>query len=181
MGARDSYVEAARNFGTALGDSGLELVYGGASVGLMGAIANSALAAGGKVTGIIPKALDSREIAHPGLTKLEVVETMLERKARMTELADGFVALPGGGGTLDELFEVFTWAQLGMHSKPIVLYQIDGYFDALLQFVQHSVNEGFISKSHGGLLSVGRDPDQVLAALRVAPNPQPSYIDEDDL
>jgi len=181
-GARAEYLRAAEALGAVLADEGIEVVYGGASIGLMGAVANAALARGGRVVGIIPKALDSREIAHHGLSKLEIVGTMLERKARMAELATGFVALPGGGGTLDELFEVFTWAQLGMHDKPIVLYQVDGFFDHLLSYLDHATNQGFISLEHRELIRVADSAESVLAALRAGGGgARPHYIDESDL
>ena len=181
-GSKREYLEAAEALGSLLGRSQIELVYGGASVGLMGAMANAALAAGGRVTGIIPKALDSREVAHRGLSKLEIVDTMLERKARMTELADGFVALPGGGGTLDELFEVFTWAQLGMHTKPIVLYQVAGFYDHLIEFVDHAVTQGFISAEHRRILKVADGAESVLAAVRAGGvETSAQFIDQSDL
>ena len=127
---------------------GLEVVYGGASVGLMGALADSALAAGGTVIGVIPTRLVEGEIAHAGLTKLHIVETMHERKALMAELSDAVIALPGGTGTLDELFELFTWKQLGLHRKPIGLLDVDGYWQPLLAFLEHAVNERFLHAEH---------------------------------
>jgi uncharacterized protein (TIGR00730 family) len=137
-------VEGASELGHELAGRGLEVVYGGARVGLMGALADATLAAGGKVIGVIPGRLVEHEIAHPGLTKLHVVESMHERKALMAELSDGVIALPGGSGTLDELFELFTWKQLGLHRKPIGLLNVSGYWQPLLAFLEHSVNERFL-------------------------------------
>jgi uncharacterized protein (TIGR00730 family) len=164
-GARPAYMDAARAFGTALGQAGLSLVYGGARVGLMGAVADAALAAGAEVIGIIPDDFDQVEVAHRGLTRLETTDGMLSRKARMVELSDAFVALPGGGGTLDELFEVFTFAQLGFHRKPIALYRVAGYWDALESWVDHAIAEGFIDADQRQLLRAGDDPASVLTAL----------------
>lgn len=143
-GARPGYLKAARELGEAIATRGCGLVYGGAAVGLMGALADAALAAGGEVTGVFPRFFDQVEVAHKRLTTLEVVDDLLARKKRMAELADGFIALPGGGGTLDELFEMFTWSQLGLHHKPIVLYGVDGYWRHLEQWIDHAIAEGFI-------------------------------------
>ena len=144
------------------------MVYGGASVGLMGAVADAALAAGGRVIGVIPRQLVDRELAHPGLTDLHVTDNMHERKALMAELSDGFAALPGGFGTLEELAEVTTWAQLGLHSKPIGLLDVDGFFDLLLQYLDHMVVEGFVPATHRGLLFTGTTPAELVAALNSA-------------
>lgn len=144
------------------------MVYGGASVGLMGALADAALAAGGRVYGVIPRALVEREIAHPGLSALHVVETMHQRKAKMVELADAFVALPGGFGTLDELAEILTWALLGFHGKPIALYDVDGYFAPLLAFFDHATVEGFVRPEHRALVGVFDDPGSFIATFLAA-------------
>ena len=164
-GARPAYLEAARALGRLLADRGIGLVYGGASVGLMGAAADAALAAGGAVHGVIPHGLVARELAHPGLTALHVVGTMHERKARMAELADAFVALPGGLGTLEELFEVWTWAQLGVHRKPVALLDTDGYWAPLLAFLGHARAEGFVRPAHLDALLVERAAAALLDRL----------------
>lgn len=143
-GAQPEYVETARLLGQTLAEHGLGLVYGGASVGIMGEVATAALNAGGKVTGIIPRNLLEKEIAHPNLTELIVVESMHERKAKMEEISDGFIALPGGLGTLEEIFEMLTWVQLGLHKKPCGFLNVKGYYDHLVQFLDHTVQEGFV-------------------------------------
>lgn len=149
--------------GQALAAAGIGLVYGGAHVGLMGLLADTVLAAGGEVTGVIPSALEELEIAHRGLTKLHVVGSMHERKALMAELADGFIAMPGGIGTLEEIFEVLTWAQLGMHQKPCGLFEIDGYFTLLLRFLDHTVEQRFMRAEHRDMILLESDPDRLLA------------------
>lgn len=151
-GARPVYLQAARDLGTALATRGLGLVYGGAKVGTMGALADAALAAGGDVTGVMPRGLVDREVAHPGLSAFHAVESMHARKALMADLADGFIALPGGYGTLDELFEILTWAQLGLHAKPVALLDVAGFFEPLLGFLDHDVEAGFLAPAHRGLL-----------------------------
>jgi hypothetical protein len=143
-GLRPEYAECAAELGRELAGRELEVVYGGATVGLMGTLADSALAAGGTVIGVIPNRLVQHEIAHAHLTKLHIVETMHERKALMAELSDGVIALPGGSGTLDELFELFTWKQLGLHRKPIGLLDVAGYWQPLIAFLEHAVNERFL-------------------------------------
>jgi uncharacterized protein (TIGR00730 family) len=148
-----------------LGELGINVVYGGASVGLMGAVADAALAAGSQVIGVIPRQLVDRELAHPGLTELHITNTMHERKALMADLSDGFAALPGGFGTLEELAEVTTWAQLGLHSKPIGLLDVDGFFDLLLQYVEHMLRERFVPATHRRLLVTGTTPAELVAAL----------------
>jgi TIGR00730 family protein len=144
---------------------GVGLVYGGTSIGLMGVLADSVLGAGGEVIGVIPRHLVDREIAHTGLTTLRIVETMHERKALMAQLGDGFVALPGGAGTLDELFEAWTWAMLGLHSKPCALLNVDGYFDTLLSHIRHMVQEGFLRDNYARILEADDDPDALLTRL----------------
>jgi uncharacterized protein (TIGR00730 family) len=155
-GLRPEYAECASELGRVLADRDLEVVYGGARVGLMGALADATLAAGGKVIGVIPGRLVEHEIAHAGLTKLHVVETMHERKALMAELSDGVIALPGGSGTLDELFELFTWKQLGLHRKPIGLLDVSSYWQPLLAFLEHAVNERFLRAEYLEDLQVER-------------------------
>jgi uncharacterized protein (TIGR00730 family) len=153
---------AAVELGEALAGSGIELVHGGGCVGLMGVLADAALARGGRVTGVIPHTLMVREVGHRGLTDLRVVESMHERKAMMAELSDGFIALPGGFGTLEETFEILTWAQLGLHTHPCGLLNIDGYFDALLAFLDRSVNEAFVREAHRAMLLVDDSPRRLL-------------------
>ena len=165
LGARSVYEIATRRLGVALAARGLGLVYGGASVGLMGVLADAVLDAGGQVTGVIPTLLVNREIAHRGLQDLRVVATMHERKALMADLADVFVVLPGGMGTLDETCEILTWAQLGLHAKPCGLLDVEGYFQPLITFLDHSVTEGFLRPEHRGFLTVDEDPDQLLDRL----------------
>jgi uncharacterized protein (TIGR00730 family) len=156
IGARPDYARAAAELGACIAGRGWTVVYGGASVGLMGVLADAALAAGGRVVGVIPEALLRREVAHPGLTELRVVVTMHERKALMAELSGGVVALPGGFGTLEEFFEMLTWAQLGFHEKPCGLLNAGGYFDPLLAFLDRTVEERFVRPAHRELI-VSRD------------------------
>ena len=165
-GVRPVYLQAARGLGELLAARGIGLVYGGASVGLMGELADAVLAGGGEAIGVIPSWLVAREIAHAGLTELRVVETMHERKALMAELSDAFVALPGGAGTLDELFEALTWRQLGLHSKPLALLDVDGFFEPLLALADHLVVEGFVLPELRAVLQVERDPAALLDRLR---------------
>lgn len=164
-GRLPTYTAAAEELGTALADRGIGLVYGGASVGLMGSMADAALAAGGEVIGVMPRSLFEREIGHAGLSDLRVVGSMHERKALMAELSDGFIALPGGAGTLEELFEVWTWAQLGHHRKPCALYNVEGYYDGLAAFLDHTVAEHFVKPVHREMLIVERDLDALLGAI----------------
>lgn len=159
------YIESARNVGRSLAERGIGVVYGGGKLGLMGAVADSALAAGGEVIGVIPQALVSAEVAHRGLTELHVVETMHERKALFTDLADGFVNLPGGTGTMDELWEALSWAQLGYHADPIGLLNIAGYYDKLVEFWGHMGQVGFLRPQHQGLLLVDSNLDALLAKM----------------
>ena len=164
-GSRVEYRQAAVALGRLLGEARLGLVYGGAHVGLMGALADSALASGGEVIGVIPRALAVRELAHRHLTKLYVVQTMHQRKAKMAQKSDAFVALPGGFGTLDEFFEVLTWFQLGIHSKPCMLVNTCGYFDGLLQFLDIAVEQGFLKPENRALVHQARDPGEALPML----------------
>jgi len=164
-GRQPVYLEQARAFGRELARRGIGLVYGGASVGIMGAVADAVLAEGGRVTGIIPDALVRKELAHTGLTELQVVPSMHVRKTRMAELADGFVALPGGAGTLEEIFETWTWAQLGMHQKPCGLLNVAGYYDLLAAFLDHTVAEAFMRPQHRAMLAVAAEPGTLLDLL----------------
>ncbi len=164
-GARPAYTAAAQALGTAIGHHGWQLVYGGGKVGLMGEVADATLAAGGHVVGVIPETLEKLEVGHTGLHELHVVPTMHVRKQMMAERADVFIALPGGIGTLEELYEVWTWRQLAYHDKPIGLLNVDGYYDALLAFMQHTVREGFLGVAQQQVLQVDDDPARLLALL----------------
>jgi uncharacterized protein (TIGR00730 family) len=159
------YIDAARTVGRTLAERGIGVVYGGGKLGLMGAVADSCLEAGGEVIGVIPTALVNAEVAHRGLTELHVVDTMHERKARFTELADGFVNLPGGTGTMDELWEALSWAQLGYHADPIGLLNTAGYYDKLVDFWQHMGSVGFVRPQHQGLLIVEAELDALLERM----------------
>lgn len=165
FGADPIYKDAATRMGETLAQANLELVYGGGKVGLMGTIADAVLAAGGQVTGIIPGALESKEIGHPGLTQLEVVADMHSRKKRMSDLADGFIAMPGGVGTMEEIFEVWTWAQLGYHHKPCAFLNINGYYDRLLGFIDQMINDGFMRPEFGQMIIVSDNPATILEAF----------------
>src|SRR5215213_1976967 len=177
-GADLAYRVAARDLGLRLAERGVDVVYGGASVGLMGAVADAALEAGGRVIGVIPQALVDREVAHPALSDLWVVDSMHERKALMAELSDAFVALPGGVGTLEELFEVYTWNQLGLHAKPLGLFNVRGYFDGLARFLDHATAERFVTPQHRAMLLVSEDLGELLNGLAGWEAPaQPKWID----
>ena len=165
-GSSPVYAEAAAAFGRALARSGIDLVYGGGHVGLMGIVADAVLQAGGRVTGVIPAELVARELAHDGLTELHVVDTMHERKAMMAELSDGFVALPGGAGTLEELFEQWTWAQLGIHAKPCGVLNVGGYFDPLRTMVDRMVGHGFLASEYAAMLMFDDDANSLLERIR---------------
>ncbi len=164
-GGRAVYTSAAKTLGRALVDRGFGLVYGGGKVGLMGTIADAVLEAGGEVIGVIPRFLSEKEIAHVGLTQLHVVSSMHERKAMMAELADGFIALPGGYGTFEEFCEILTWAQLGFHQKPCGLLNVDGYYDRLIAMFDHAVEEQFVHTRHRSLVLVSTQPDELLDEL----------------
>ena len=165
-GGRDpGYAAAVAELGRVIAGRGVGIVYGGGRAGLMGALADAALAAGGEVVGVIPRALVEREVAHQGLTDLHVVGSMHERKAVMSDLSDAFVTAPGGLGTLEELFEVVTWSQLGLHDKPCGLLDVDGYFDQLAGFLDHAVAEGFLRDDSRRMLLVGREPGELLDRL----------------
>ena len=162
------YSAAARELGSLIARRGLGLVYGGGSVGLMGSVADAALAAGGQVTGVIPAGLFGREVGHESLTTLHQVGSMHERKQLMYDLADGFIALPGGLGTLEELAEVTTWSQLGLHAKPVVLLDVGGFWDHLVAQLDHMVRVGLLKPSNRALVQRARDPESALAALAAA-------------
>jgi uncharacterized protein (TIGR00730 family) len=174
-GARPGYAAATAELARLLAGRGIGIVYGGASVGLMGLLADTALEAGGEVVGVIPAALEAKEIAHGGLSELHVVGSMHERKALMAELSEGFVALPGGSGTLEELFEVFTWAQLGLHRKPCALLNVEGYYDGLAGFLDHAVGERFMRAEHRAMLLCEDSPAAVFAALEAF---EPPLVDK---
>jgi uncharacterized protein (TIGR00730 family) len=178
-GAHAGYRMAAQELGRALVRREVGLVYGGASVGLMGALADSVLDAGGHVTGIIPESLVAKEVAHQGLSELRVVASMHERKAVMSGLADGFIALPGGWGTLEEFFEVLTWAQLGLHRKPCGLLNAHGFFDRLIAFIDYSVNERFVRNENRAMVLVSNAGDELLQRLEdYAPPIVEKWIDQ---
>ena len=162
VGANSKYLAEAKSLGQQMAGGGWGLVYGGTSIGLMGATADAALVRGAEVIGVLPQALQDREIAHRGLTKLHLVGSMHERKALMASLSDAFIALPGGYGTLDEFFEIVTWAQLNIHSKPCVLINTDGYYDFLLRFLDHAVTEEFVRPANLRLVQVARDSAEAL-------------------
>jgi uncharacterized protein (TIGR00730 family) len=166
IGARPVYAEAAKAFGRALVEADLALVYGGGSVGLMGTIADEVLGLGGRAIGVIPELLMSKEVGHAGLTELHVVADMHERKKKMADLSDAFVSMPGGVGTFEELFEVYTWAQLGYHQKPVALLNVDGYYDPLIAMLRHTVEEGFMRAPFLDMLQVASDPAEMIHALR---------------
>jgi len=177
-GRLQAYAESARAFGHAAAERGVGIVYGGGKVGLMGAVADGALAAGGEVIGVIPESLVERELAHDGLTKLHVVASLHERKAKLAELADGFVALPGGFGTLDELMEQLTWSQLGLHEKPVGLLDVEGYWRPLVAFARHATEEGFVREADLAAIAVAGDADGLLdrlARLEHEERPRPKW------
>ena len=162
VGSRPEYTAAAEVLGVALARREVRLVYGGGQVGLMGVVANSVLAVGGEVVGVLPESLATKELAHPTLTEMRVVGSMHERKTSMADLADGFIALPGGYGTLDELCEILTWAQLGFHAKPVGLLNAGGFFDGFLAFLDHAAAEGFVRSAHRDMLLVDAEADRLL-------------------
>jgi len=180
-GRHPAYLAAAAKLGTVLAKRRIGLVYGGASIGLMGAVADAARAAGGEVIGVIPRALVEFEVAHTGLADLRIVTSMHERKALMAELSEGFIALPGGIGTLEELFEVWTWGQLGSHRKPCALLNVAGFYDRLLGFLDFVVDEAFLRPVHRDMLLVAETPDSLLEKLEAyrAP-PETRWISRDD-
>ena len=161
-GSNPAYAEAAKNLGAELARRGIALVYGGGNVGLMGVVADGVLAAGGQVIGVIPEALMAKELGHKGIQDLRVVKTMHERKAMMAELADGFIAMPGGIGTFEEFFEIVTWAQLGFHAKPCALLNVNGFYDPLLRLVDHAIEERFVKASQRQILIVESEINALL-------------------
>ncbi len=174
QGSRSEYAEAAKELAQVLVDGEYGLVYGGGNVGLMTVIADAMLSLGGHVTGVIPDSLVSKEVAHPGLSDLRVVLSMHQRKALMAELADAFIALPGGIGTMEEFFEVLSWAQLGLHTKPCALLNVCGYYDPLIQFLDQAVASDFINPKHRGLLIVEREPARLMERIAALLRSQPA-------
>lgn len=166
FGSEEVYKEQATLLGQTLAKRGIQLIYGGADVGLMGAVADGALNAGGKVTGVLPHFLQSKEIAHKQLTELVLVETMHERKTKMNDLCDGVIVLPGGYGTLEEFFEMITWAQLGLHQKPIGLLNINGFYDDLIRMVQTMVDKGFLKQVNRDMLLISEGIEELLEMMR---------------
>lgn len=180
-GNQPVHAQAARRLGEALADAGIGLVYGGASVGLMGMVADAALARGGEVIGVIPKALAAHEIAHHGLSELHVVGSMHERKAMMAALSDGFIAMPGGAGTLEEIFEVWTWAQLGYHRKPCALLNVQGFYDGLVAFIDQTVGQGFLKPEYREMLIVEAEVAPLLARIHAYQPPAvPKWLRHDE-
>ncbi|MBS1636002.1 MAG: TIGR00730 family Rossman fold protein [Bacteroidetes bacterium] len=179
-GEEPVYMEQAYRVGQTLGKQNIELVYGGARVGLMGAVADGVLSEGGRVIGVLPKFLGSKEIAHSGLTELMMVNTMHERKLKMNELCDGFITLPGGFGTMEELFEVLTWGQLGLHRKPMGILNVNNFYTHLLQLGEHMVSHGFLKKINQDMILVSESIDELLQKMRVyqAP-PAPQWITDE--
>jgi uncharacterized protein (TIGR00730 family) len=178
VGSRAAYADAARDLGRVIADAGLGLVYGAGNVGLMHVVAEAALRAGGEVIGLIPRSLADKELAHEDLTELIVVESMHERKQGMADRSDGFIALPGGIGTLEEVVEVFTWLQLEFHSKPIGLLNVAGFYDRLLEFLEHMSAEGFLLRAQVDMLLVDDDPGRLLDRMRrFKPIRQEKWID----
>jgi hypothetical protein len=171
-GNKPVYTDIARQTGAALARRKIALVYGGGQIGLMGVVADGALEAGGEVIGVIPQALATKELAHAGLTKLHVVSSMHERKALMAELSDGFIALPGGFGTLDEFCEILTWAQLGLHSLPCGVLDVNNYFDPLLEQLDRAVAEGFLAPKHRALVLKATNPDELIDAFEHFKSPK---------
>ncbi len=181
-GKNPAYAAAARALGAMFAERGIGLVYGAGNVGMMGVAADAALAGGGEVIGVIPRLLVEKEVAHTGLTRIEVVETMHERKRLMYELSDAFIALPGGMGTLDELFETLTWIQLGLHAKPCGLLNVDGYYDPLLTMLDRATGEGFIGEAQRGILAEAGTTGDLLGRLAEFEDPgMRTWIREEDL
>ncbi len=176
-----AYTEAARSFGRLLAERGLRVVYGGGKVGMMGTVADAALDAGGEVVGVMPEALAESEQAHEGLTELHIVESMHERKRTMADESEGFVALPGGFGTLEEIVEVLTWAQLGIHEHPCGFLNVGGYYDELLSFFDYQHAEGFVSERHRGMVTVATDPEMLVERFEAYRPPRVrAEIDSDE-
>ncbi len=179
VGASPIYAQAARELAQGMVANNIALVYGGGNIGLMGVIADEILRLGGEATGVIPKALLDKEVGHTGLTRLHIVKDMHERKALMAELSDGFIAMPGGVGTLEELFEVFTWFQLGLHDKPIGLLNVAGFYDGLIAFVQHQVGEQFLKANQAAFLMHEANAETLLARFKsYVPKFYDKFLDE---
>ena len=180
-GNRDDYARVARELGHTLAERSYAIVYGGASVGLMGEVADAALANDGEVIGVLPKGLSDKERAHQGLSRLHVVDSMHDRKALMEEMSDAFIALPGGMGTLEEFAEIFTWAQLGLHRKPCGLLNVAGYFDALIEFFDHSLEQGFLWPEHREIILTADSPNRLLERFEVYSAPRvKQWIEESE-
>ncbi|GAA0772907.1 TIGR00730 family Rossman fold protein [Roseibium denhamense] len=181
FGTKPHYEAAARETGARIASAGYRLVYGGANVGLMGAVADSALAAGGEVIGVLPKALEEKEIAHTGLTELHLVGSMHERKAMMADLSDAFIALPGGVGTLEEIFEIWTWGQLGYHQKPCGFLNITGYYDQLIAFLDTQTSEGFTKPEMRAMAQIAGTPEELLEKfIAYTPPSTPKWIKKNE-
>ncbi len=178
IGAAPFYAEAARELAKAMVANNIALVYGGGNVGLMGVIADEVMRLGGEATGVIPKALLDKEVGHAGLTRLHIVKDMHERKAMMADLSDGFIAMPGGIGTFEELFEVFTWSRLGLHDKPIGLLNVSGFYDGLIAFLRHTVKEGFLNAEQEALLMHDSEANALLDRFKTfRPAPHEKLLD----
>lgn len=170
-GVRPAYGAAADAFGALLAEAGIRLVYGGGNVGLMGRVADAVMQNGGEAVGVIPRFLMEREVGHSALTEIHIVDSMHERKAMMAKLSDGFAILPGGIGTLEEMFEVWTWRQLGLHPKPCAVLNVEGYYDRMAGFLDHMVVEGFLQPGHRAALQIAATPQDLLVAMRLRPAP----------
>jgi uncharacterized protein (TIGR00730 family) len=180
-GSRQSYTDAARDTGRRIAEQGYTLVYGGARVGLMGTVADAALDAGGRVIGVLPRALEDKEIGHEGLSELHLVDSMHERKAMMADFSDAFLALPGGVGTLEEIFEVWTWGQLGYHHKPCGFLNIDGYYDHLIAFLDHQVEEGFTRDVMRAMAQIAGTPGDLIGLFEnYTPPSAPKWIERSE-
>lgn len=182
MGTHDGYARAAEQVALDLVEQGIDLVYGGGGIGLMGVVANTMMEKGAKVTGVIPKFLATKEIANNEITELIVVDTMHERKALMNNLSDAILVLPGGIGTLEEFFEVFTWGQLGLHRKPIAILNVDGFYDPLIELIAHMRSQGFLREEHLDMLIVGKSVPEILDDMRAyVPPPAPKWFSESEI
>ena len=180
-GTRDAYSDAARETGRVLAENGYRLVYGGAKVGLMGMVADAALAAGGEVVGVLPRSLQEKEIGHEGLNELHLVGSMHERKALMADLSDAFIALPGGVGTLEEIFEVWTWGQLGYHQKPCGFLNVGGYYDHLIAFLDHQTQEAFTKQAMRDMVQIADSPRTMIGLFKdYSPPSTPKWINRDE-
>ncbi len=180
-GALEAYADIARETGRAIAEQGYTLVYGGAKVGLMGTVADAALEAGGKVIGVLPRSLQDKEIGHEGLSELHLVDSMHERKAMMADLSDAFIALPGGVGTLEEIFEVWTWGQLGYHKKPCGFLNAEGYYDHLIAFLDHQTEQGFTKQVMRDMAQIASSPlDMIRQFENYAPPSAPKWINRDE-